>query len=475
MAEENKKRKQILDSLISTTKLLNYPKIKQLLAEFPKPFVTEAIRTELEKARTTALEADESALDRLDISPERIETAVDGRVRLSFQPSIRPAINAAGIILHTALGRAPYAEAAQEALKNAVKSYCTLAVDAPTGRRGDRYAHVEGLLQYITGAEAACVVNNNAAAVLLVLNTFAEGREVLISRGQLVEIGGAFRIPDVMRRSGAVMVEVGTTNRTHLFDYENGITEETAMIQVVHASNYRIIGFTGQVPLAQLMPLAEKHGIPLVEDIGSGCLIDFEKYGLPPEPMVQDSLKAGADVVTFSGDKILGGPQCGIIVGKKKYVDTIKKNPLCRALRNDKMTYAALEATLKLFLDERTLLEKHPVMRMLTLPAATIAARARRFVRLVKPGIDGVCAVRVISSESQMGSGSLPAIFIPTKAVAISSSHLSAETIAARLRMGVPPVFPRIEQDEILLDFRTVRPGEIPVLAEAVIAAVSQA
>jgi len=470
----NSQRKRILDELISTTKLLNYPKVKRLLEEYPKPFVTEAVRTELQVVREKLLESGNEQLGRIETSPERIETAVDLRVRASLRQSVRPAINAAGVILHTALGRAPYAESAQEALMLSVRNYCTLAVDVPTGKRGDRYAHVEGLLQYLTGAEAACVVNNNAGAVLLVLNTLAEGREALVSRGQLVEIGGAFRIPDVMRRSGAIMVDVGTTNRTHFFDYEDAVSENTAMIQVVHPSNYRIIGFTGHVPIEELKPLAQKHDIPIVEDIGSGCLIDFGKYGLPPEPMVQDSLKSGADVVTFSGDKILGGPQCGLIVGKKVYIDKIKKNPLCRALRNDKMTYSVLEATLKLFVDERTLLEKHPVMRMLTIPAATLTRRARRFARLVRPEIGDLGDVKIINSESQMGSGSLPGRFIPTKAAAVMPRSKTAEKLAHELRMGDPPVFPRLEDDRVLLDFRTVHANEISMLADAVIQALKK-
>ncbi len=462
-------KKQVLDSLISTTKLMNYAKIKGLLKEFPKPFVTEVIRRELQKIRDAVIFADLNNLNSFNIDPEKIAAKVDIQVRMSFRPSLRPAINAAGIILHTALGRAPFAESAREQLGNAVENYCTLAIDVPTGKRGDRYSHVEELLKYITGAEAACVVNNNAAAVLLVLNTLAEGKEVLVSRGQLVEIGGAFRIPDVMRRSGSVMIEVGTTNRTHLFDYEEAITEETAMIQVVHPSNYRIVGFTGHVPLEELEPVAKEHDIPLVEDIGSGCLVDFTKYGLPPEPMVQDSLKAGADVVTFSGDKILGGPQSGIIVGKKKYIDRIKKNPLCRALRNDKMTYAVLEATLRLFVDEWTLTEKHPVMRMLTVPVKTLAGRAQRFVRSVKDEIGASCSISTVNSETQMGSGSLPARFIPTIAVEITCDSISAEELSKKLRLSDPPVFARIENGRILLDFRTVHTNETKTLASVLI------
>ncbi len=472
MTDTGKLKKELLGNLISTTKLLNYPKIKALNEEFPKYFVKEKTKEELQKIRDFIVKASEDELKGYDISPERIEMKVDLKVRLDIKPSVRPAINAAGIILHTALGRAPFAEEAQEELMNAVRSYCTLAIDVPTGKRGDRYKHVEELLTYLTGAEAACVTNNNAAAVLLVLNTLAEGKEVIISRGQLVEIGGAFRIPDVMSRSGAVMVEVGTTNRTHARDYENAVTEETSMIQVVHHSNYRIIGFTGEVPIDKIRPIADKHDIPIVDDIGSGCLIDFTKYGLPPEPIVQDSLKAGADVVTFSGDKILGGPQSGIIVGKKRYIDKIKKNPMCRAMRNDKMTYAVLEATLKLYLDQETLLEKHPVLHLLTMSEKTIAGRAGRFVRKIRPLIKDYCDIEVIKGESQMGSGSLPGRYIPTRLAAIKCKKMSTDELGTKLRLSDPAVFPRIENDTVLLDFRTVHPNELQALTDVVVKAV---
>ncbi|MCP4723416.1 MAG: L-seryl-tRNA(Sec) selenium transferase [bacterium] len=466
MAGKANNKKTLLSSLISTTKLLNYPKIKQLSDEFPKHFVKEIAKSELQKVRDTILAIPEEKTGDIDISPERLEIMVDIRVRSEFRPSVRPAINAAGIILHTALGRAPLAEEAQKEVADAIKNYCTLAIDVPTGKRGNRYKHVEDLLIYLTGAEAACIVNNNAGAVLLVLNTLAEGKEVVISRGQLVEIGGAFRIPDVMSRSGAVMVEVGTTNRTHLRDYENAFTEETSMVQHVHHSNYKITGFTGEVPIDELKPLCKKHDLPLVEDIGSGCLIDLTQFGLPYEPLVQDSIRAGADVVTFSGDKMLGGPQSGIIVGNKQYIDMIKKNPLCRAMRNDKLTYAALEATLKLYLDRNTLMEKLPVFKFLSLSPDILARRARNFIRKLKPLAGDNYEFKVIDSGTQMGSGSLPEKYIPTKAVAIKSKKMSPDELGTQLRLSDPPVFARIENDQVLLDFRTVDPKEIPILVE---------
>ncbi len=464
MAGKGSKKKELLNSLISTTKLLNYPKIKELTSEYASHFVKEITKSELQKVREAILDTIDDNLDNIDISPERLAVLVDIRVRAEYRPSVRPAINAAGIILHTALGRAPLADEAQEEIANAIKNYCTLAIDVPTGKRGDRYNHVEDLLIYLTGAEAACVVNNNAGAVLLVLNTLAEGKEVIISRGQLVEIGGAFRIPDVMRRSGAMMIEIGTTNRTHLYDYEDAVTEETSMIQHVHHSNYRITGFTGEVPIEELKPLCVKHDIPLVEDIGSGCLIDLTQFGLPYEPLVQDSIKAGADVITFSGDKMLGGPQSGIIVGKKKYIDLIKKNPLCRAMRNDKLTYAALEATLKLYLDRATLMEKLPIFRYLSLTKETLRKRAQSFVRKARDAAGKEFEFSIIDSESQMGSGSLPAKFIPTTAVTVRNSNMSPDEIGKKLRLSDPPVFARIENDRVVLDFRTVSPKEIPEL-----------
>jgi len=464
-------KQDILDSLISTTKLLNYPKIKALLDEFPKNYVREAVRIELEQTRNTLLSLPPGEMESINFSPEQLESKVDVRVRAQFHPSIRPAINATGIILNTSLGRASFSESSQKALMCIAENYCTLAVDIESGGRTDRNSHVEDLLRYITGAEAACVVNNNACAVLLALNTLSEGKEAIISRGQLIEIGGAFRIPDIMRRSNAVMVEVGTTNRTHLFDYTGAITENTGMILVAHTSNYRIIGFTKQVPMTELRVLCDKNNLPLVEDLGSGALIDFKKYNLPPEPTAQQSIRDGVDIVTFSGDKILGGSQCGVIIGKKEYIDRIKKNPLSRALRCGKMTYAVLEATLKLFLDEKTLIDNHPVINMVTLPVKTIQSRARKFVRKIRSSIIDVCDISIIKGVSEMGSGSLPEEDIPTKLVALKPKKISTDELALRLRAGEPPVFTRIADDQVLLDFRTIHSDEIRQSADIVIKA----
>lgn len=463
MSEKNK-RQLLLDQLIGMPKLLNLAPLKALPDNYPRPYIIDITRVELQKLRDRILSADEAELADINIEPNLLAEKIAQRIRLQFKPSVAPAINAAGIILHTALGRAPLCQEAQEAIANAIKNYCTLAIDRKTGKRGDRYAHVEELLCYLTGAEAAMVVNNNAGATMLVLNSMAFGKEVIISRGQLIEIGGSFRIPDVMKRSGAIMIEVGTTNKTHLWDYERAITEHTGLLLRVHTSNYQIVGFTSEVPLKELVNLGQQHHLPVVDDIGSGCLIDFQKYGLPPEPMVQDSIKAGADIVTFSGDKILGGPQCGIIIGKKKYIDPIKKNPLTRALRCDKLTYAALEATLKLYLDEEHLAERHPVLKMLTTPTKKLANRCRTFQRHLKEALAGKCEIRITDGYSQLGSGSLPAQYLPTKLVALKPRTMSADSLAARLREHEPPIFARIADDEVLLDFRTIGEDEIKAI-----------
>lgn len=462
------KRKEVLDKLIGMPKLLNFPQIKKLEDQYPTLFIHHIARSELQKLRDMVLTSDETILETIDTEPNLLADNIAKHIQIKLKQSVAPAINAAGIILHTALGRAPLCREAQQAIASAIQNYCSLAIDRDTGKRGDRYAHVEELICYLTGAEAALVVNNNAGATLLVLNTLAFEKEVIISRGQLIEIGGSFRIPDIMKRSGATMIDVGTTNKTHLRDYQDAITEETALLLKVHTSNYQIIGFSSEVPLKELVQLGKDQNLPVMDDIGSGCLIDFRKYGLPDEPLVQDSIKTGADIITFSGDKILSGPQCGIIIGKKRYIELTKKNPLTRALRCDKLTYAALEATLKLYLDMETLPEKHPVLRLLTLPVKKLANRARTFRRHLKESLEGKCDIQVVNGYSQMGSGSLPAQDIPTKLISLRPGNMSAETLGARLRAYDPPIFSRIFKDELLLDFRTIKEDEIKTVGEAI-------
>jgi len=465
----------MLKGITSTTKMLNNPVILELGEQFPQRLVMQTIKDVSQELRDRILATTESRLPDIDISADNIASMVGERVKSECLPGVRPAINATGIILHTGLGRAPLARSAQLALARAVRNYCTLEIDIPTGKRGNRHQHVEWLLCQLTGAEAACVVNNNAAAVLLALNTLADNRRVLISRGQLVEIGGAFRMPDVMRLSGAEMVEVGTTNRTHLRDYQEALDRNTAMIQTVHPSNYHIEGFTNEVSLTDLKTLAHSRVLPIVHDIGSGCLLDFTSRGLPPEPVVARSIRDGADIVTFSGDKLLGGPQSGIAVGKKELVDRMKANPLCRALRCDKMTYPVLEATLKLFLDEKSLVEELPALRMAAATAEEIGERARQFIELMGTKIGASCKLQIIDGTSEMGSGSMPGHSIPSRLVAISCNGLSADELAHRLRLSEPPVFGRIADGRYLLDLRTVLHEELEILVNLVMAALSKA
>ena len=461
------KRKTLLGQLTGMPKLLNLPIIKEALEELPQLYGNEIVRSELDALRQRILTADENDIDEIDIRSDKLAEIIAVTLGRKAKPSVYDAINAAGIILHTALGRAPLAEEARQAVYNAATGYSTLAIDRDSGKRGDRYKHVEDLLCFLTGAEGAVVVNNNAAATVVLLNTMAAGKEVIVSRGQLVEIGGAFRIPDVMTRSNAIMVEVGTTNKTHPQDYINAITEETALILRVHASNYLITGFTSDVSVKEMADIAHERGVVMADDIGSGCIYDTTKYGLAPEPRVGDSIRVGADLVCFSGDKMLGGPQCGIIIGKKASIDKIKKNPLVRAFRCGKLTYSALEATLKLYLDEETLAQKLPILRMLTRSPREIGSKERAFLRKIKPFIDGRCEAMVVSGFSLMGSGSLPSRDIPTKIITLYPKDMPVEVLSAKLRENDPPIFTRIEKDAVILDFRTVYPQEIPHLIAA--------
>jgi len=351
-----------------------------------------------------------------------------------------------------------------ESIQRVGSGYSNLEFDLTTGRRGSRYSLVEGLLCDLTGAEAALVVNNNAAAVFLVLDTLANGREVVISRGQLVEIGGSFRIPDVMAKSGAVMVEIGTTNRTHLRDYESAINDQTSLLLKVHTSNFKVIGFTSEVLLADMVDLGARMGIPVMEDLGSGCLIDLSRYGLHKEPAVSEIMKTGVDVLTFSGDKLLGGPQAGVILGKKEIVDRVKKNPLNRALRIDK-TLAGLESVLRLYFDEKMALQTIPTLTMLTMPLKTIEKRARRLLRKIKLIPAETCGISLLKTESRAGGGALPEQGLASSAVALAPGSMTVNDLELKLRSADPPVIGRIEDDRFILDMRTVADNELDRLA----------
>ena len=463
-----------LRALPPVHRLIDGDSARALLAAFPRPAVLGAIRAHLAVVRRQLRGGAAAAVPAFD------EPAFFAAVRADLDrrrlAGLRRVVNATGIVLHTNLGRAPLAAEAVDAVAEAARGYANLEYDLESGRRGARDGAVEELLRELTGAEAALVVNNNAAAVLLALSGLAAGGEVVVSRGELVEIGGSFRIPDIVRQGGARLVEVGTTNKTRLADYEAAITADTRVLLKVHQSNYRIVGFTGAVPAEALAWLARSHdgALAVVEDLGSGTLIDLRRFGLPYEPTVGDRLAAGIDLVTFSGDKLLGGPQAGVIVGRRDLVDRLRRHPLLRALRVDKMTLAALAATLRLHLDPERLIRAVPVLRMLAQDDAALRARAVRLRDETAAVASGLAAhLRLDEGVSYAGGGSLPGTEIATVLVALSPPDgLSVDEIARRLRTGEPAVVGRIEAGRLLLDMRTVADDEVPEIAAALAAAV---
>ena len=412
-----------------------------------RPLVREAIREVLEALRQRIAANQDAAF-----SPESLEQDIVRQIESELSFSLQPIINATGVILHTNLGRAPLAQEAVGHLTEIALHYSNLEYDLGGGERGKRDAHTDRLVAKLVGSEGALVVNNNAAAVFVALNTLAESSEVVVSRGELIEIGGSFRIPDICLKSGALLREVGTTNRTRLSDYASAINEHTRVLLRVHPSNFRIVGFTERPELGDLAELAQRHRLILMEDVGSGCLVDLAAYGLEDEPPAATSLQAGADVVTFSGDKLLGGPQAGIIAGRREPLQRIRKNPLFRALRVDKLTIAALEATARLYL--RQDYDAIPALRMIRATAESIAARAERLAsRLSKLARFTVSLER---GESVAGGGSTPGQGLATTLICVSHEHVSAEEVATRLRRNRPPVIVRLERDQVRLDLRTV-------------------
>ena len=458
-------------SLPSVDDVLSQSGIQCLLECYNREIVIQAVREVMTGIRAKIRDSI-PPFDHSTVTPEIISIITVDRVNAKYAPSLRNAINATGVILHTSLGRAMLAEKAVEAVVETVRGYSTLAIDMESGKRGNRDIHTSDLICELTGAEAATTACNNAAATMLILNTLAKGKEVIVSRGQLIEIGGSFRLPEVFETSGAVMHEVGTTNKTHLHDYTGAINEHTGAILRVHQSNYGIIGFTEEPLIEELVKLGMEHRVPVIDDLGSGALIDMTEFGCAREPRVQESVRAGTTVTCFSADKLIGGPQAGIIIGRKEVIAAIKKNPLARAFRIGKMTIAALEATLKLFLNRRELICEHPTYRMLSCKPSDLEHRAQTMLRALEAtGI--ACKAVVERGFSQMGSGSLPTESIPTALLSLQSVAISAETLARRLRHNEPPVFARIHKEVVLLDFRTIQESEDAVVLKALKKALS--
>lgn len=462
-------KKNLFRLIPKVDEILEYDKIKELLEHMPRKLVVDSIREEIDSLRKDIMEnkVDEEEVNRRN---EMLVELVLERANKKASYKLKRVVNATGVILHTNLGRALINKEVMENVVDIASNYSNLEFDIEKGERGSRYSHLKEILVEITGAEDAMVVNNNAAAVLLVLSTMAKGREVIVSRGELIEIGGSFRIPDVMEQSGATLKAVGTTNKTHLYDYENAINENTAALMKVHTSNYRVLGFTSSVSTEELYTLKEKYDIPLIEDLGSGVLVDLSQFGLEYEPTVQDSIKRGVDIVTFSGDKLLGGPQAGIIVGKKKYIDEMKKNPLTRAFRVDKFCIAALEATLRLYLDQRVALEKIPTLKMLSMTLDELEGKAKRLHGELTNRIkDENCSFQIVDSYSEVGGGSLPLEKLPTKCIMISLKGLSTAEFEKALREYDIPIITRIYKDNIFMDLRTVREDEFHIIADGIL------
>ncbi|HTM10254.1 MAG TPA: L-seryl-tRNA(Sec) selenium transferase [Verrucomicrobiae bacterium] len=446
--------KNLLRELPSVDRLLNHPRCQSLLAQTSREFVTQQCRELLDEVRE-AIRAGQSHSNS-DIGEEFILTRLAERVAAARGSKLVRVVNATGTILHTNLGRALLPRAAIDAAARAGESPVNLEYDLEKGARGKREEMVESLLVDLTGGEAANVVNNNAAAVLLGLNTLADGKEVIVSRGELIEIGGSFRIPEIMAKSGAILKEVGSTNRTHPQDYEKAIGKKTALLLKVHTSNYKIVGFSAEVGLDDLVAIGKKHKIPVMEDLGSGAFLDLSRYGLPKEPLVAERVSLGADVVTFSGDKILGGPQAGLIVGKKKYLQAMNKNPLHRALRCGKLTLAALEATLRLYQQSTNVTEQIPTLKAFTRNLEEIEAMGARLVPAIEKALGAGFRLTLENSTSQIGSGALPTEEIPTKVIAIESGKIGAERIAEKFRRANPPIIGRVKDGRFLLDLRAI-------------------
>ena len=462
----DKNRQAQLKQLPGVDRILEFGAEDGHFDQIPKSVLIPAIRAAIDALRAQILESDVPS-DSNGFSHSALVAEVKKQAERTMALKLKRTVNATGVVVHTNLGRSLLSPMVMENLTAISSRYSNLEFDLNAGRRGSRYSAVEGILCELSAAQAAMIVNNNAAATLLCLDTLATGREVIVSRGELVEIGGAYRIPDVMAKSGAILKEVGTTNRTHPRDYENAIGERTGLLLKVHTSNYSIVGFTAAVSLPDLVSIGRRHGLPVMEDLGSGTLVDFSKYGLIKEPTVQESLAAGVDVVTFSGDKLLGGPQAGIILGGKRHIDRIKANSLTRALRIDKMTLAALEATLQLYRDEPQAVQQIPTLRMLTLPLNVIHGRAAELKSRLERVPGERLKVELLEISSKAGGGSLPMLDLPSRCLGLTVDGTSVNAVERWMRNSNPPIIGRIENDRFIVDPRTLQEEELDIIEKA--------
>ena len=459
-------QRELYRSIPKVDMLLELSEIQDLLLDYDRRLVLEAIRLETEKLRERIAQgmAEEQMLEEVTNLPLSIRR----RTEKMADYGMKRVINATGTILHTNLGRAPLGQEQMERLSNLLTGYSNLEYDLEAGERGERCAHFESWICRMTGAESAVAVNNNAAAVLLALTALAKGKEVVISRGEMIEIGGQFRIPDVMEQSGATLREVGTTNRTRLADYEKAVAWNTGAILKVHTSNYKIIGFTQSTPVRELSSIGEKQGVPVIVDLGSGSLLDLSKYGLPHEPTVQETIEEGADLVCFSADKLLGGPQAGIIAGRKKYVAALKKHPMMRALRIDKFTAAALEMTFRAYLREEEACFRIPILNMMTRPITELEQMAWKLKEMLKP-LGGQYVIQIEDCMSQMGGGALPEEYFPSKCITFTPKGRTVAEAEQLLRRGSTPVIVRVTEEKLVLDLRTVLKEDFDILGQVLL------
>lgn len=472
---DNKSKRELFAVLPSVDEVLSDNRIIELCTKLPRNIILDSIRMTIDKHRKTIVALKDEEVESFNLEEEDIIVDSIRLSKKSYELSLKKVINATGIVVHTNLGRSLLSENIKEELWNAASRYSNLEYNIDEGHRGSRYNHLTSMIKRITGAEDVLVVNNNAAAVLLVLSTMARGGEAIVSRGELVEVGGAFRIPSIMALSGADLVEVGSTNKTHYNDYEDAITENTKVLMKVHTSNYRIVGFSESVTLEEMRELGDKYDIPVVEDLGSGVFIDLSKYGMSYEPTVFDSINKGVDIVSFSGDKMLGGPQAGIIVGKKKYIERMKKNQLKRALRVDKMTIAALEATLRFYLDEEKAIKNIPTLRMLTYTYEELRKKADILYNTIKASIKENNLDLDLSIEDckgQVGGGSMPTEELNSVAVAIKPGEMGVSRFEEKLRLSDSHIIARVYDDKYILDVRTIFEEQFDEIANEVVKAL---